>query len=49
MYRISITTRSRIDLQDIASKIQELVKSTDIESGVCHVFVPHTTGRDYTE
>ena len=43
MYRISITTRSRVDFQDITPKIQALVKSSGIESGFCHVFVPHTT------
>ena len=43
MYRISITTRSRVDFQDITPKVQALVKSSGIESGFCHVFVPHTT------
>ena len=43
MYRISIKTRARADFQDITPKVQELVESNGIESGVCHVFVPHTT------
>ena len=43
MYRISIRTRSRVDFQDITSKVQELVESSGIESGVCYIFVPHTT------
>ncbi len=43
MYRISVRTRSKVDFQDITPKVQELVESSGIESGVCYVFVPHTT------
>jgi len=43
MYRISIRTGSRVDFQDITPKVQELVASSGIESGVCYVLVPHTT------
>lgn len=43
VYRISVKTRSRVDLQDITPKVQEIVESSDIDSGVCHVLVPHTT------
>lgn len=43
MYRISIRTGSRVDFQDITPRVQELVASSGIESGVCYVLVPHTT------
>ncbi len=43
MYRINIRTGSRVDFQDITSRVQELVASSGIESGVCYVLVPHTT------
>ena len=43
IHRISIRTRSRVDFQDITPKVQEVVASSGIESGVCHIFVPHTT------
>ena len=43
MYRINIKTGSRVDFQDITSKVRELVASSGIESGVCYVLVPHTT------
>jgi len=43
MPRISIETKSRVDFQDITPKIQDVVASGGVESGVCHVFVPHTT------
>ncbi len=28
---------------DITSEIQELVSKSGIKSGICHIFVPHTT------
>jgi len=43
MYRISIRTRSRVEFQDITLEVQDLVASSGIESGVCYIFVPHTT------
>jgi secondary thiamine-phosphate synthase enzyme len=41
--QISITTRSRTEFQDITGKVQEIVDATEIMSGVCFVYVPHTT------
>ena len=43
MYRINIKTGSRVDFQDITSRVQQLVASSGIESGVCNILVPHTT------
>lgn len=43
MYRISIRTGSRVDFQDITSRVQEVVASSGVETGVCYVLVPHTT------
>ena len=43
IYRQGIRTRSRVDFQDITREIQNVVESSGIESGVCYVFVPHTT------
>ena len=43
MYRISVKTRSRVEFQDITPKITEAVESSGIQSGICHIFVPHTT------
>lgn len=39
----NIRTGARVEFQDITRKIQDIVKSSDVESGVCYVFVPHTT------
>lgn len=41
--KISVQTRSRAELVDITSKIEDAVKESKVKSGVCQVFVPHTT------
>ena len=41
--RISISTKAKVEFQDITRLIQDIVSSAHIRSGVCHVFVPHTT------
>jgi secondary thiamine-phosphate synthase enzyme len=43
IHRISVKTNSRVDFQDITSQIQGVVRDSGVESGTCHVFVPHTT------
>jgi len=43
MYRINVKTTSRVDFPDITSRLQELVASSGVESGVCYILVPHTT------
>jgi len=40
---LTIQSRNNEDLIDITDRIQEAVTSEGIETGVCHVFVPHTT------
>ncbi len=40
---ISITTHARIEFQDITPKIRDIVNSSVISSGVCYIYVPHTT------
>ena len=43
MNTISIKTPSRIACIDITSKIQDIVTQNEIKSGICTVFIPHTT------
>ena len=43
MERIKVRTHARTEMVDITSKIQHSVKESGIESGICTVFVPHTT------
>ncbi|MFP3976068.1 MAG: secondary thiamine-phosphate synthase enzyme YjbQ [Dehalococcoidia bacterium] len=42
-HKISISTRSKVELQDITRDVQGLVTSAAVDSGMCYVFVPHTT------
>jgi len=41
--QIQIKTGRRVEFLDITSRVQAAVKQTGTTSGVCHVFVPHTT------
>lgn len=41
--KIQVQTRSRAELVDITSKIEDAVRESKVKSGVCHIFVPHTT------
>ncbi len=40
---INVKSRSRTEFIDITDKIQEVLKETGVESGICYLFVPHTT------
>ncbi|MCJ7509081.1 MAG: secondary thiamine-phosphate synthase enzyme YjbQ [candidate division Zixibacteria bacterium] len=40
---ISIRTSSRVELVDITSKVEEVISASKVESGICIIFVPHTT------
>ncbi len=41
--RIALSTRDRVQLIDITRRVEEVVKASGIDEGVCVVFVPHTT------
>lgn len=43
MKTIEITTSSRSQLVDITAKVQKTVSDSGIKSGLCHLWVPHTT------
>ena len=43
MQILTLNTPSRTAMIDITSKIQDIVSKSGIKSGVCHIFVPHTT------
>jgi len=40
---INIKTRTRTEFIDITSHVKEIVHESGIKSGVCYVYVPHTT------
>ena len=43
MQTLTINTNSREELQDITSAIKQVVQNVGITSGICCVYVPHTT------
>jgi secondary thiamine-phosphate synthase enzyme len=43
MLKFSVITDSRVCFKDITADINRLIKNTGVESGICHIFVPHTT------
>jgi secondary thiamine-phosphate synthase enzyme len=43
MHTLSVRTTRRIEMADITAQIQELVSAGGLETGVCHIFVAHTT------
>jgi len=40
---INVKSRTRTEFIDITEKVQELLKETGTVSGLCYLFVPHTT------
>lgn len=40
---LEVETRTRVEFKDLTSVILALVEESRVESGVCHLFVPHTT------
>jgi len=43
IHKVDIKTKSRVEFQEITQKVRDIVGSSGVRSGVCHVFVPHTT------
>ena len=41
--QIEVPTRSHDELVDITDQVQKVVSQSGIKTGLCHVFVPHTT------
>ncbi|MGH9354193.1 MAG: secondary thiamine-phosphate synthase enzyme YjbQ [Terriglobia bacterium] len=42
-HELRIETRSRVEFKDLTGAVQNLVAESHVESGVCHLFVPHTS------
>jgi secondary thiamine-phosphate synthase enzyme len=40
---LTVPTRSRTEMINIDRLVQEAVEESGVKSGICHVFVPHTT------
>jgi secondary thiamine-phosphate synthase enzyme len=42
-HKITVRTNRRTELKNVTAEIESLVRDSGIESGVCHLYVPHTT------
>jgi secondary thiamine-phosphate synthase enzyme len=40
---INVRSRTRTEFIDITDKVQEVLKEAGVTSGVCYLYVPHTT------
>ena len=40
---IPVRTSSRVELVDITHKVEEVVSASKIKSGICIIYIPHTT------
>jgi len=40
---ITVITKKRNELRDITEEIRAIITESEIDNGVCHIFVPHTT------
>lgn len=43
IHKVDIKTHSRVDFQDITVRVGDIVEASGVKSGICYVFVPHTT------
>ena len=43
IHRIGIKTGSRVEFQEITGRVADIVRESGVKSGVCYIFVPHTT------
>ena len=43
MERIEVQTREHTEFVDVTRKVQEVVSRARVQSGLCTVYVPHTT------
>lgn len=44
MEKLKVASRGRTDMIDITHEVQETVRKSGVKSGICLLFVPHTTG-----
>jgi len=41
--RFSVSTRSRTEMMNIDNLVRQALQESGVETGICHVFIPHTT------
>ncbi len=42
-HKITVKTGSKVEFREITEEVAKIVRESGVKSGVCHVFVPHTT------
>src|ERR1700721_2540082 len=43
VHKIMVRTTRRTELKNVTAEIERLVRDSGIQSGLCHLYVPHTT------
>jgi secondary thiamine-phosphate synthase enzyme len=43
VHKIAVRTTRRTELKNVTTEIESLVRDSGIQSGLCHLYVPHTT------
>jgi secondary thiamine-phosphate synthase enzyme len=43
VHKITVRTSRRTELRSVTAEVERLVRDSDIQSGLCHLYVPHTT------
>lgn len=43
MQELTIKTKAQVEMVDITTRVEEILKQEGKKEGICYVFVPHTT------
>ncbi len=43
MYTLKVKTNARTDMVEITADVREIIRQSGVNSGICVLFVPHTT------
>jgi secondary thiamine-phosphate synthase enzyme len=43
VHKIAVRTTRRTELKSVTAEVESLVRDSGIQSGLCHLYVPHTT------
>ncbi len=43
MKQLAVKTNSRFEMIDITNHVRSVLRESNVKSGICYVFVPHTT------
>ncbi len=43
LHTLEVRSHSKCEFLDITSRVQEVLRESGVDDGLCHIFVPHTT------